>query len=362
MDDRVEALHAVLATCRPAWIAGHGDQAWAALEQAEHLAGQDDAARVQTWSMRAGLHLLAEQFDEGVRCAERAVELGRALAASGQPPLDPSTREAVLDARVTLASMADEGPYPATGTSLADACAELDEVSRDPALAGTNVASRAVNNALNLRLTALWEHLHTVEGQVEAWVQISAARTLVRGWPDQGNILRQAVDVGMHCGQWERAWSSAQEQIADTTQRNELIAVLAKAALLAWHADRSAEARELGERARALSVAVDLPWVRTYAYLGYVVAAAAGAGSLAAGLEAYARCTDRTGHASRPHRAWRAAQVALDCGHPADEVEAFLVSTLPDGLEGHGVADQTAVLLADARHLEVDPGQAERLV
>lgn len=191
---------------------------------------------------------------------------------------------------------------------------------------------------------------------MEAWVRISEARTLLHGWPDQGTVLRQAVDVGMTCGQWERAWSNAQEQIADTTQRNELIAVLSKAAVLAWHANRREEVRGLGERAQSLSVAVDHPWVRTYAYLGHVAAAAVGAGSLEAALQAYARCTSRAGHATRPHRAWQAAQIALESGHSPDDVEEFLAATLPDGLGD--LEQHVRVLIADARRHDVEPAAA----
>lgn len=111
---------------------------------------------------------------------------------------------------------------------------------------------------------------------------------------------------------------------------------------------------------RSLSVAVDHPWVRTYAYLGHVAAAAAGAGSLGAALQAYSRCTSLAGHATRPHRAWQAAQIALDSGHPPDDVEGLLAATLPDG---HGdIEPRAQLLLADTRRQDVDPAAALELV
>lgn len=354
VDRRVEC-RALLATCRPAWVAGHGDQAWAALDEAGQYVVGDDGLQLEVLSMRAGLHLLAEQLPQALRCAEQASMLGHQLL-DGGTGLDHATAEALADARVTVASMTVDGSHPASSMRLIDALVVLDQVAYDPSLTRTTTAARAVNNALNLRIHALQHRLHTIEGRVEAWVRISEARTLLHGWPDQGTVLRQAVDVGMTCGQWERAWSNAQEQIADTTQRNELIAVLSKAAVLAWHANRREEVRGLGERARSLSVAVDHPWVRTYAYLGHVAAAAAGAGSLEAALQAYARCTSRAGHATRPHRAWQAAQIALESGHSPDDVEEFLAATLPDGLGD--LEQHVRVLIADARRHDVEPAAA----
>lgn len=365
----------LLLTCRPAWRAGHGDEAWAALEKAEALAAADPELLVEVLAMRAGLHLLAEQFAEAVTCAQAAIARGEHLiaqtsgapasgtATSGAPASGAdggATAQAVADARVTLAAMAQGGPYPATATTTQSALIVLDRIARDPDLAGTNTTSRAINNALVIRLDGLREVLDTTEGQVEAWVRVSEARTLIRGCSDPGTVLRQAVDLGMDCAQWERAWSSAQEQIADEPDRNELIAVLAKAALLAWHRGDRELAADLGQRARSLSVAVDHPWVRTYAYLGGVVAAASGAGVLSRALTAYARCTTGEGHASRPHRAWLAGWVALESGHDVDRVEEFLHLTLPGGLRWAG--DGAALVLADVRGQDVDPATAQQLV
>lgn len=348
----------LLEVCRPAWRAGHAGEAWAALDKAEALAGDSAGLRLGTASTRAGLHLLAEQLGEAGRAAQEAIAIGEQLA--HREELDRWGREALADAEVTLASLADEGPYAAGGPPLQSALAMLDRIARDPDLAGTGVVSRAVNNALVMRLDELRSTLLTTPSQVEAWVRVSEARTLLRDHPEPGNVLRMAVDLGIDCGQWERAWTSAQEQIDGEDDRNEVVAVLAKAALLAWHAERPAEARELGSRARMLSVAVDHPWVRTYAYLGGVLAAASGGGDLGRALQGYARCTSAEGHATRPHRAWLAGWVALEAGHPVGAVEDFLARTLPGGLAR--AKDQTRVILADARGEDVDLWLAGQLV
>lgn len=311
--------------------------------------------------MRAGLHLLAEQLVESGTLAAEAIERGEQLLTDRSITQNGPTWEAVADARVTLASLAEGGPHPATDETVASALTTLDRVARDPVLSRTPTAARAINNALSIRLHLARDLLHTTDGQVEAWMHVSESRTLIRDCPDQGAVLRQAVDLGMRCGQWERAWSSAREQIADETERNELIAVLAKAALLAWHREDRQQARALGQRAQSLSVAVDHPWVRTYAYLGGVIAATCGSGAVESALTGYARCTSIDGHATRPDRAWLAAWVALDSGHPVDQVKAFLRETLPGGLHQSNT-DQASVLFADARGHDVDAVVAERIL
>lgn len=371
MTDRdPSACRELLATCRPEWVAGHGDTAWTRLAQAEVLAGDDPALRVEALAARAGLHLLAEQPEQGIRSAREAVALGSDLAPAS---LEQPTRLALADTRVTLATLVP-GSH-GTRTAWIDsaqrspaewtaALAVLDEIAHDPDLADTGPAARAANNALLLRIEQLQDRFGTTAGQVEAWMQVSATRMLIRGWTDQGTILRQAVDLGTHTGQWERAWAAVQEQRAAADagvgpNRNELIAVLAKGARLAWDRRMMTEARDLGERARSLSVAVDHPWVRTYAFYAGAIAAAAVGQDLGTALTAYTRCTTRAGHASRPNRAWRVATVALEAGHSTAAVETFLRATLPDGLAD--LADQAAVLRADARGEELDQAALRRL-
>ena len=77
------------------------------------------------------------------------------------------------------------------------------------------------------------------------------------------------------------------------------------------------------------------------------------AGSLEAALLAYARCTSRAGHATRPHRAWQVAQIALESGCSADAAEEFLAVTLPDGFRD--LEQHVRVLIADARREDVEP-------
>lgn len=335
----------LLRRCREAWRAGHGEEAWQMIDQAAGLQDAVPSLPAEVLAVRAGLLLLAERGDEAGEAARSCL-----AAAELVTPAPRELRLAVADARVTLATTASRDAVPgATGQpeELARALSMLDTVARDPALAGSTPAARAVNNGLLLRIEQLTPALHTTSGQVEAWMRVSEARAVSRGWHDQGATLRQAVDLAFPTGQWERGWDHAHQQIAAEQDRNEQVAVLAKAALLAWHRRMLPETRQLGARARRLSVAVDHPWVRTYAYLGGVLEAAAEGGSMTAALTAYTRCTSTAGHATRPNRAWLAAQVALDAGHTVDRVRVFLHRTLPGGLNYPRLAALARVVLAD---------------
>lgn len=383
----------LLAEARPQWVAGHGDVAWDRLERAELVAGEDPALQVEAMATRAGLHLLAEQPTPALVHARKAIAAWQALTNGGTAAelLDHETHLALADARVTVATLAPDetSGYSAPGTkagggSEGRGLAVLDEVAHDPSLGGSVPAARAASNALLLRIEQLWPRLATTSGQVEAWMHVSAALALVRPWPNQGTVLRQAVDLGMATGQWERAWAAVQEQLAASpyrpdrrgtgqarssepmapggprsADRNELVSVLAKGALLAWDRGMATEARDLGERARSLSVAVDHPWVRTYAYLGGVIAAA-DTTSVGRALTAYTSCTTKAGHATRPHRAWTAARIALETGHPVGKVTAFLEATLPGVLADH-LSVPALIQLADARDEDLDQELLARL-
>ncbi|MGO1562416.1 MAG: LuxR C-terminal-related transcriptional regulator [Actinomycetaceae bacterium] len=355
MAERGTDCRRLLSTCRPLWTAGNGDGAWAALSEAEELA-DSEGLRVEVLAMRAGLHLLAEQLPDAVAAAREALERGECIPATA---MEGETRRALLDSTVTLNSMCADGPHPAAGIELTDALRQLDAIAREPAVARTPVVGRAVSNSLNIRIWTLRDEPYSAQHQVDLWSWITEARTRLEGMDDQGTVLRQAVDVGRDGGQWDRAWAAAQELLGHETQRNERIAVLAKAALLAWEAARDPAARELGEQARALSVAVDHPWVRTYAYLAHVVASAASGRDLGPALRAYTACTTSAGHATRPNRAWVVAQIALDAGHRPERVDEFLSATLPGGLGPHDAWRQ--ILLADARGEDVDAAVAQRL-
>ena len=269
--DRVERCRELLHRSRAAWRAGHGDEAWALLDEAEGLQDAAPSLPAEVLAVRAGVLLLAERMVEAATTADRA--LASASAVGGH---DRQLLLAAADARVTKASALVGSADRASVDQLAAALELLDEVALDPDLADTTPAARAVNNALNLRLEALGPRLHDTASQVEAWTRVGEARALTAGWRDHGSILRQAVDLAFSTGQWERGWDYAHRQLEAEHERNEQVAVLAKAAHLAWHRGMLPEARQLGTGARALSVAVDHPWVRTYAYLGGVLAAVAG--------------------------------------------------------------------------------------
>lgn len=318
---------------------------------------------------RAALHLLAEDRPSALACCTSARETAhRLLRDISSTDADaslidndaPALRAALANVTVTYASLATEHPRSRSEPTVDEGLHVLEQIARDPTLRGTEAAARAANNALNLQLRLLLPTLMQPSSQVDAWMRVSEAQTLVRDNPFPHNISRIAVDLAIDCGQWERAWSHTLEQIERDGERTELIAVSAKASWLAWHRGLPSQAREHGLRARALSVAVDQPWVRVYAYLGGVIAAACGGGQIGPALQAYTRCTTRLGHTSRPYRAWQAASVALQSGHPAEQVRGFLAHTIPDYvLEG---IDEAAIELADAKGESVTPVDARRVI
>lgn len=376
--DRDADCRDLLASVRPAWREGHGQRAWDLLGEATEAAADVVSAHpgsplpVEIAAVRAGLALLAERTGEAITGARRALELAESMPPGAPRRHGPPDQgrpgdqrgqsdqqrlaHAVADARVTLATCG--------GEDLDATLAILDAVAHDPTLRGSVASARAQNNALLLRLESLRNALHTTAGQVQAWIWVSEAKALTTAGGEPGTVLRQAVDLAFTTGHWERGWEYARELItregAPSVEpghagRNELVSVLAKAALLAWHRGMLPEARDLGSRARMGSVAVDHPWVRTYAYLGGVVEAAAGGGSLERALGAYSRCTSKAGHATRPHRAWSAAVVALDAGHSPAACGAFLVDTLPAGAMREESAARARALLADAAGTSPDP-------
>lgn len=333
----IEFSH-LLARARANWLIGDAAGTWAALDQAEARVGDDPSRRVRVLAERSVAYLRAEQADLALTAARACL----ALAATLDPGAArrPAVRAAAADARVSLAlaRAGAAGGHPADPDTVSDALADLDAVAAqdDPALGIPR--SRAISGALVLRLDSIEADLGSGDGEAQAWIWVSRARALCEQLPDPGTVVRQAVDLGLRTGQWERAWDHALSDIDRDKHRNEQVALLAKAAQLAWERGWDTHARDYGQRALAASVAVDLPWVRTYAYLGGVIAAAAGAGSLAGALAAYIRCTTRSGHRTRPNRAWLAAQVALDAGHSPAQVRTFLAHVLPDGLHPQALA------------------------
>src|SRR5690625_2264427 len=360
MPDRATRCRDLLQASRTRWLTGDAAGTWAALAQAETLAGVDPVLVVEVWAARSVAHVRAEQGEQALAAAARCLELAAGLRA-GQARMAP-VRAAMADARVShalvRAGAMSSTRAPVPPEARAEATAELDAIAAtpDPVLDGAR--TRAITAALVLRLDDLDADLASGRSEAQAWSWVSRARVLSENLASPGTVVRQAVDLGFRTGQWERAWDYALSDVDRDKDRNEQVALLSKAALLAWERRMDREARDLGRQARAASVAVDLPWVRTYAYLGGVIAAASGAGSLAAALHSYRTCTTEAGHRTRPHRAWLAAQVALDAGHPPDAVRTFLTGTLPQGLERAGLRARTE---AQLRHAEGMPVPPERL-
>lgn len=298
------------------WTAGDAAGAWAALEEADAVARDPGGAQVAgdlavlALAARATVLLRAERANQARATAQDALAHARTATAADHPLV----RDAVLDARVTAASARlDRGAPPAQRAAALD---ELDDVAREAP--GTRAAARAVNNALLERTGVLDAQLRSrdVAAQVTAWTAVADARRRTRGTATEGVVLRQAVDLAFLTGAWARGWEVVTDGVELEPDRSERIALHAKASLLAWERgdDGLAAARSHGARARDLSVAVDIPWVRLYAHLGGVVADLASGVPPATAVDRYARCLPRDGHRRRPDRAWRVALLALDAG------------------------------------------------
>lgn len=261
--------------------------------------------------------------------------------------LDEYGRAAALDAKVSYITTAvNQATDPQSRHALIE---DLDVVVHE-CLAGAaelpdsgQIAGRAINNALLLRLRPLYEdrNFSDPEAQVQAWLWVGQARRTISaaGMPEAGlqPVNRQVVDLARRLGSWERAWEAVTHSLRISYQRNEKVSLLAKAAHLAWEHGNLPDAISFGNEARKASTAVDLPWVRLYAYQAGVIAAAAGAGSIQAALDAYRSCVDIAGHATRTGRAWETAQVALDAHHPSKEVRRFLRNV---GFDEHATLHQ----------------------
>lgn len=338
---------ALLRDARTEWRRGRAEDAWRALDEAELLQGAAPSLPVEVLAARAGVHLLAEEPATARALAERALTEAKTRRTSGH------LRVAVADARVTLATLGG----PAGGDRERDHTT-LRMIAEDPDLIGAEPAARALNNALILATDLAKDRLVDPAVQVDLWMQVSAALAIAPRHAHSGTILRQGVDLAFATGHWERGWDLVRRSLDESVDVNEIVSVHAKAAELAWERGMLDEAREHGDRARRSSITVELPWVRTYAYLGGVIHAAAAGRSLAGALDAYARCTTAAGHATRPERAWKTAHLALDAGHPPDDVEAFLARVVPDLVAGRTrprVGAVVRVVLAEARGKPLDP-------
>nr|WP_232532646.1 LuxR C-terminal-related transcriptional regulator [Nesterenkonia alkaliphila] len=204
----------------------------------------------------------------------------------------------------------------------------------------------------------LGARLHLSEAEAEAWSRLSWADTLAEELNAQTHVLRLAVDLAFSTGQWERGWRYALSPAVERLARNEQVALRCKAALLAWERGDLPGARSLGQQALGLTAAVSVHWVRLYGYLGGVIAAAAGAGSLSTALEAYRGAVPLEAHATRRNRAAAASRVALDAGTPADQVRSFFERTIqahPGDVSTHHNLAEVEILLRDAEGRPFDP-------
>ncbi len=324
------------------WIDGDGLSARKALRAAQHLTltaaeqpsgklerEEWDQLRIEVFAAASRLFLRAEEPAKALLTSQIARQM---LAQRDQ--LDRYGRAAALDLRVTYATEAiNQAPDSAAREALIE---DLDAVT-DECLAASQelpdhgeITGRAVNNALLLRLQPLHEakDISSPETQVQAWLWVGQAQRAISAadMPESGlqPVNRQVVDLARRLGSWERAWEAVTQSLHTSYQRNEKVSLLAKAALLAWERGNRSDAISYGHKARTASIAVDLPWVRLYAYQAGVIAAAAGAGSVPVALTAYKTCVDLAGHATRPGRAWETAQIVLDAGYPTAEIRRFL--------------------------------------
>lgn len=311
-----------------------------------------DQLRLEVLAAAGRLFVRAEEPAKALLVSELAL-----LLAKRAGELDGYGRAAVLDAQVTHAT---EGFRHAISPEVRDALITvLDAVADECLLFAADlpdaggIAGRAANNALLLRLQPLNEgqEFNDPEIQVQAWLWVGQARAVISaaGTPEAGvqPVNRQAVDLALRLGVWERAWEAVTQSLRISCQRNERVSLLAKAARFAWERGNLQDAVSYGQSARTASIAVDLPWVRLYAHQAGVIAAAAGSGSLPKALDAYRTCVDITSHSTRPSRAWETAQIALDAGTPTKDIKHFLHRV---GFNAHASIHQralAAIILAD---------------
>lgn len=330
-----------------------------AIDSAEQAAGDDPGLLVEALAARSTLHIRTEEYDRAAEAARHCLRIAESLRRLTRRQI-----LAVLHARVSRGTvLASDGapvhsrraaPAPTSAARRADGLAELDEVAAHPA-ADRDVVDRAVNNALVARLWTVRRRVTDGAAQVDAWLWVARARDVAGRRGSRGLIVRQAVDLAVHTGQWERGWDHLTDQLDHEERRSEQVALAAKGAQLAWSRGDLVAARRLGQRALTASTGVDVVWSRLYGHLGGLIAAAAGAGPVTAALTAYARCVDQAGHESRENRAWEAAQTALEAGRSATEVRAWLARLLPRGIRDDRLRALADLVLSDHAGHAPDP-------
>ncbi|GAB3538408.1 hypothetical protein GCM10027403_24760 [Arthrobacter tecti] len=307
-------VRAMIVLSQLAWLEGHVSETWTLLADAHHIAASPVAELLVT-AARAAAELRAERYEESIASAETAISrasgLGDALAARARD-----------DAAVTLASCSATRSNPDEGQ-----IAELDRLSNPATDLGAAARTRAINNSLvallgqeNLPAAAAW----SLYDRAHARARLFGGKSLL-------SIARQGMDLAARTGEWERGWAIGTGHIETEASRSERVAIAAKLAQFAFARGLVAEAASWGRRARSESTAIDVVWVRVYAYLGGVVAAAASGGSVEHALNEYRNCMSPTSHAQRAGRAWEAAEVALTAGTDAAVVVRFLERVVPGG-------------------------------
>ncbi|MEJ7648211.1 MAG: LuxR C-terminal-related transcriptional regulator [Nakamurella sp.] len=353
----MDSVRELVSASRVAWLRSEGSDAWAALDRADALTVPGSVDELRAMAGRARILASAERLSEALELSERC------LSRAGTHCDNPDAAGPIADATVTAATCRGL-LHPSDPTIQERSLRELQAVaaSAKSIRAGKDdeldvAVERAVSNALGIELARAEAGTGTRgESHSEAWTAVARARSVIEMTSGAGTVLRQAVDLSFATGDWERGWDYVHQAVDREGARNERVALLAKAALLAWERGLLIPAQELGERCVQSSVGADLPWVRLYAYLGGVVAAAAGGGNVKNALNSYRLSTTIAGHRSRPHRAWEAAQVALDAGTDTDQIRSFLRSVLPAGMPSW-LDHLTSAVLADAD--EHAPGPAD---
>ncbi|MGC5076006.1 helix-turn-helix transcriptional regulator [Agrococcus sp. DT81.2] len=314
-------VHERIARVRAALREGDALGAGRLMEEARSSA-RDDADRLVVEVHSAAFQLATDVSGYGPVSTEQAWAALRGDVGVALPPL--------LHRRLALELRISDGIGALDIAALDDAVRDaLELVQHDPAALPTAV--RAVSNRLTVRMDVLERSgIGPGEpGHADALLAIGDARTLADTLGARGTIDRRAVFAAVAMGDWPRAWEWAQHALQrDALAPTERAGLVSEAAMLALERGMHAEARALGSLVHASVAGRSSVWARLWAASGFVIAAAAGGGSVTAGLRAVARSVDRDKHRAAPRYAMRAALVALEAGAPATEVLAFLEQCL----------------------------------
>lgn len=304
------------------WVSGDRGGAWRLVDARLHAA----ASIVDRFVAHADAAVLAALAEEHERTLAERASVGELLPQL--PQGDPRVERAHLTLRATTFHEGDEPDLD----DVIERC--IAGAAGDPELA--HIGARAANNRLlGVLEPARQPAAGARQSPVDGWLAIADARAVADRLGHRMAIDRQAVDFAVHHGDWQRAMTWAREALDASIRPTERLALQAKAASLAWEAGDAADARTFGLEALASSAGVSVVWARLYGMVGGVVAAAAGAGSVAAALERYRRSVHPSEHATRRHRAMRVAVTAFDATGDRELVERFLRATIGDAHDQH---------------------------